>query len=141
MSDAQGNQAPRELQQACPGLIKVPVVPTDLVVLAVGVVVAALGAQDLIAAAQHGNPLRKKQRRQQVACLYFARPVDLRIIGRPLGAHVPRMVVVRAVLIVLAVGLVVLFVVADQIVQREAVMCHNEIYAGVGFAPVMLIQI
>ena len=40
----------------------VPVEPRDLVVLAVGVVVAALGAAELVAAEQHRHALRQQQR-------------------------------------------------------------------------------
>ena len=47
----------------------VPVEPRDLVVLAVGVVVPALRAADLVAAEQHRNALREEQRRQDVALL------------------------------------------------------------------------
>ena len=43
--------------------------PADLVVLAVGVVVAALRARELVAHQQHRHALRKQQRRQQVALL------------------------------------------------------------------------
>ncbi len=52
------------------------------------------------------------------------------IVGRTFDAVIPRIVVVGAVLVVFAVRLVVLFVVADNIVQREAVMGRDEIDAG-----------
>ena len=51
------------------------------------------------------------------------------------------MVVVGAVAVVLAVGLVVLVVVADQIVQREAVVGGDEIDAGVGLAAAVLVEV
>ena len=51
------------------------------------------------------------------------------------------MVVVVAVAVVFAVGLVVLVVVADEIVQREAVVRGDEVDAGVGLAAVVLVQI
>ena len=66
---------------------------------------------------------------------------DLGVVGRALDAVVPRLIVVRAVPVVLAVGLVVLLVVADQIVQGEAVMGGDEVDAGVGPAAVALIEI
>ena len=64
-----------------------------------------------------------------------------RIVGRPFDAHIPGVVVVGAVLVVLAVGFVVLLVVADQIFQREAVVRGDEIDAGVGPASIMLVEI
>ena len=54
--------------------------------------------------------------------------------GSSVGPSAPQfqVVVVGAVLVILAVGLVVLFVVADEIVQREAIVRGDEIDAGVG---------
>ena len=46
---------------------KAPVEPGDLVVLAIGVVVAALRAAELVAGQQHRHALRQEQRREQVA--------------------------------------------------------------------------
>ena len=66
---------------------------------------------------------------------------DRRVVGRPLGAAVPAVVVVGAVAVVLAVGLVVLVVVADQVVQREAVVAGDEVDAGVRLAAAPLVQV
>src|SRR5271165_4458254 len=129
MGFAELDELAGELQQLGAPFVELPVVPADLVVLAVGVVVAVLGAAELIAAAQHGNALRKKQRRQQVALLALACGEDFRIVGRTFNAHVPGVIVVGAVLIVLAVGFVVLVVVADQVFQREAVVSRREVDA------------
>ncbi len=101
--------------------------PGDLVVLAPRVVAAALAAAELVAAEQHRHALGEQQRRQEVALLARAQRVDLRIVGLALHAAVPRPVVVRAVLVVLEVGLVVLLVVRDEVVQREAVVGGDEV--------------
>ena len=55
-----------------------PVEPGDLVVLAPGVVVAALRAADLVAAEQHRRALGEEQRGQEVALLARAQREDLR---------------------------------------------------------------
>ena len=60
-----------------PGVGVLPVVPGDLVVLAVGVVVAVLGAADLVAAEEHGHALRQEQRGQEVALLAAAQRDDV----------------------------------------------------------------
>ena len=98
----QRDQPPRPLQQLARLVAEVPVVPGDLVVLAPAVVVAVLGAADLVAAEQHRHALRQQQRGDEVALLARAQPVDLRVVGRPLGAAVPGAVVVGAVVVVLA---------------------------------------
>ncbi len=65
--------------------------------------------------------------------LRFCRSRSARIagvVGRPFDAAVPRQVVVVAVAVVLAVGLVVLLVVGNQVLQREAVVRGDEVDAG-----------
>ena len=65
-----------------------PVVPGHLVVLAVGVVVAALGAADLVAAEDHGHAGGQQQRAEQVAPLAGPQRVDRR--GRRSGPSTPQ---------------------------------------------------
>src|SRR6185503_4056 len=106
-----------------------PVEPRDLGVLAIAVVVAVLGAAHLVAAEQHRYALRQEQRREEVALLAPAQPLHLRIVGRTLDTAVPRSIVVLAAL--LAVRRVVLLVVGDEIVEREAVVRGDEVDARV----------
>ena len=119
----------------------VPVEPRDLVVLAPRVVVAALRAAPLVAAEQHRHALREQQRREEVPLLARAQRVDRRIVGRPLGPAVPRAVVVGAVLVALAVRLVVLLVVRDEVAQREAVVRGDEVDRRERPAPVGLVEV
>ena len=114
-----------------PRVVGAPVDPGDLVVLAVGVVVAALGAAALVAGGDHRHAVGQAERRHQVRGLPPAQRDDLRVVGLALDAVVPRPVVVGAVAVVLAVGLVVLLVVADQVAQGEAVVRGHEVDRGV----------
>src|SRR4051794_5847957 len=118
-----------------------PVDPRDLVVLAIGVVVAALGSADLVACQQHGGALGKQQRGQEVAALACAKGEDVGGVRGTFDAVIPTVVAGVAVAVALAVGLVVLVIVRDQIVQREAVMGGDEIDAGPGAASVALEQV
>src|SRR5690606_17583274 len=102
---AEADQAPGEVPELPIGIR--PAEPGSLVVLAVRVVVAALGAPDLVAREQHRNALRQQQRREEVALLARPQRVDCRVPGRPLGAAVPGTVVALAVAVVLAVRVVV----------------------------------
>ena len=136
---AQPGQGGGELHQRL--IHVVPVDPGDLVVLRVSVVVALLRAAQLVAVQQHRHALAEQQRRDEVALLSRAQRVHHRIVGRALDAEVHRSVVVGAVLAVLAVGLVVLVVVADQIAQREAVVRGHEVDRGDGATPGMLVEI
>ncbi len=135
----QRDQAAGEVEQF---LVDVaPVVPGDLVVLAVGVVVAALGTPGLIAAEQHRDTLREQQRGQEIALLPAAQRQHPLVVRVALGAAVPGPVVALSVRPVLAVGLVVLFVVGDQVAQGEAIVGSDEVDAcprmpGVGLVEV-----
>src|SRR5205823_703236 len=105
--------ASREREQRAPVVVELPLEPRELVVLAVGVVVALLRAPELVAAEQHRRALREGERRKEVPLLARAERSDRRIVGRSLDAAVPAAVVVRAVAVSLAVRLVVLLVVRD----------------------------
>src|SRR5215470_12129869 len=82
----------------------VPVHPADLIVLAIGIVIAGLGVADLVASEDQGHALRQEQAGE----LIFPEPapyrIDVRIVGRPLMAAIVAVVVVGAVAIVLAIG-------------------------------------
>ncbi|MNV96633.1 hypothetical protein D3C71_1916600 [compost metagenome] len=71
----------------------------------------------------------EEQRGEKIALLPVAHGIDAFVLGRPLGAVIVRPVVVMTVVIVLAVGLVVLLVIGDEVVQREPVMSRDEVDA------------
>ena len=126
---SQLGQALHELDQLGAVLVPIPVDPADLVVLAVGVVVAALRSPELVAGGEHRRALREQQRCEEVLLLPLAQRADIGIVGRSFGAVIPTVIGVMAVAIVLAVRFVVLVVVADDVVQRETVMGGDEVHA------------
>ena len=81
------------------------------------------------------------QRGDEVALLPRPQGEDVEVVGRALDAEVHRAVVVRAVLVVLAVGLVVLALVRHQVAQREAVVGRDEVDRGDRPAPGVLVQV
>src|SRR5687767_9799603 len=68
----QGNQLRCEHDELLLPLCMLPVEPTDLIVLAIGVVITVLGPRKLIAPNDHRNALRQHQRREEVADLAAA---------------------------------------------------------------------
>src|SRR2546423_13863533 len=117
--------------------VALPIQPTDLIVLTIGVVISLLGATELIAAQKHRHALGQKEHRQKIALLPPAQTVDVRIVGRTLDAAIPGTVVIVSVAIFVAVRFVVLVVVTDKVVEGEAVVRSDEIDAGVGLAAVV----
>src|SRR5258706_1618575 len=106
-----------------------PVQPAHLAVQAVGVVVAALGAAELVAPLDHGDALGEQEEGHEVAHLAPAQGHDLRVRGRPLLPAVPRQVVVVPVGVGLAVLPVALLVVAHEGLEGEAVVAGEEVDA------------
>src|SRR6516162_806173 len=118
-----------------------PVKPAGLVVLAVGVVVATLGAPHFIAHLNHGQAQREQGYRKQVLHLAISQLLHCRIVRWALDATVPASVVVRAVAVVLAVRLVVLLVVRDEIVERKAVVTSHKVHALLRLALLMTVNL
>src|SRR5207253_8028101 len=100
-----------------------------LVVLAIGVVAAALGSANLVTHHDHREPDGEHRDGEEVLHLTVPELLDGGIVGRPFDATVPAPVVVAAVAVLLAVRLVVLAVVRDQVVEREAIVARHEIHA------------
>ena len=90
---------------------------------------------------EHPDPLGEHQRRQEVALHPFADPLHVRRVGGALVAPVAGVVLVLSVPVVVPVGLVVLVVVGDQVVQREAVVGGHEVDRPVGATAASLVQI
>ena len=111
-----------------------PVEPTGFVVLAVGVVVAALGAPHFVAHHDHRHAQRQQGDGQKVLHLAVAQAFDRGIVGRAFDTAIPASVVVGAIAVVFAVRLVVLLVVGDQVIQGEAVVAGDEVDALLGLA-------
>ncbi|EXI74696.1 MAG: hypothetical protein AW07_01624 [Candidatus Accumulibacter sp. SK-11] len=85
--------------------------------------------------------MREQQCRQQIASLPLPQPEHFGVRRRAFGAAVPAAVVRLAIAVLFAVGRVALVVVADQVVQREAIMGGDEVDAGIGSAATVLVQI
>src|SRR6185436_3296413 len=129
---AQRGVALAQVDQACDEIDervvrRRPVEPRQRVVLRVPVVVAALRAPELIAHCEHRRAARYEERGEKIADVALPSTDDEWIAGRTFDAVIPRVVLVASVAIVLAVRLVVLRRVADEIGEREAVMRGDEV--------------
>ena len=125
---AQATEPRREVDQLALLSGGAPVEPAELIVLAVAVVVAVLGARELISAQQQRDAFGQHQRGQEIAALTGAQLQDILVVCGSFDTAVPASVVVVAVAVVLAVGLVVLGVVADEVVEREAIVDGDDVH-------------
>src|ERR1700685_2132692 len=79
-----------------------PIHPRNLVVVAVRVVIAPLGATEFVAGEQHRDAQRQEQRRDEIALLTRAQHADLALVaGRAFNPAVPRSIVGLPVAILL----------------------------------------
>ena len=122
-------------------LQQLPVHPRNLIVLAVDVVVAILRARKLVTVRNHRSALGKQQRGQEITALLCTQLQHLWIIRGALHTTVPGAVVAFTITVVLTIGRVVLFVVADQVIEREAVVCSDEINGVRWTTPIVLVKV
>src|SRR5664279_1890197 len=113
---------------------QVPVEPTRIIVLTVGVIVAALTTPHLIAHNKHRHTERKHGRGEKALYLPVTQPLYMGIVRRAFDAAVPASILLPAITVVLAVFLVVLLVIGDEVVEGEAIVARNEIDALFGLA-------
>ena len=88
-----------------------------------------------------GVPGRQQLQCEEILDLAVAQRLDRRIVGGSLHAAVPAQIVIGTVAVVLAIGLVVLVVVRDQVVEGKAVMAGHEIDALLGFALLVTVNV
>src|SRR5581483_3679012 len=126
---AQGYYPSKEAQQIMVLVHKGPIEPAQFVILAVWVIVALLCAPDLIASYKHGHALRDHQDRSEIFDLTLAQRLDPGIIRFAFDTTIPAQVIINAIAVGFAVGLIMLRVVGNQVIKRKAVMRGHEIDA------------
>src|SRR4029077_3079261 len=103
--------------------------------------VSSLRPAKLIARKQHRCPLRKQQDGGKVLDLAQSQGIDLLVLCRTLYSMVGAEGVIRSIPVTFAVRKVVLLIVGNEIVEREAIMAGHEIDALIGRTCEMLIEI
>src|SRR6185437_11754457 len=83
----------------------------------------------------------KKQGCYEIALLPSSDIIYFGIVRWTFHSTIPTAIIVGAVAIVFAICLIVFRVVADQVLQREAIMRGHKIYAGVGLAAAACIKV
>ena len=107
-----------------------PVDEGNFVVLAIGVVVALLGAAELVAGREHRGAARQKQGGEQREEIAPAALADGGVAALALRAVVPGVILAEAVAIALAIRFIVLLGIAHDIGEAEAVMARKIVHAG-----------
>src|SRR5579863_2258117 len=103
MSTAKGDHPLCEAMDLFVLFEQAPVKPANLVILAVGIIIAALGSAELIAAKQHGNPSRDKQGYQEILDQAVAHAVDACILARPFDPAIVAVVGIASIAVRLAI--------------------------------------
>ncbi len=119
MGAAESNHATGKLVNLLVPLKRVPVKPTDFVVLAICVVIAALSTPEFITAKEHRNAARDEKRKKEVLDLTYADRFYSSFGRRTFGAVVISEVIAGPIAVVLSVRFIVLISIAHQIVEGE----------------------
>ena len=77
----------------------------------------------------HGGALGHHEGQHHVAHLALAQSIDSSIISLPFLPTVPAEVVVGAIPVLLAIGIIVLVIVGHQVIQGEPIVSNNEVDA------------
>ena len=118
-----------------------PVKPAHFVILAVRVIVSVLTSAKLIATQQHWNASRDKKGQQEILDQAVPHSLDSCIIACSFHPAIVAIISIGSIAVVLAIFVIVLLLVADQVVQCEAVMTSNEVQAASGALAGALVQI
>ena len=113
-------------------LNQIPIKPANLIILAVGIVVALLRPPQLITAKKHRYALGEHEGCEHRAAPQLPDGDDRWIIGWALDPGVPRPIVALTVAVPLPIRQVVFVVVRHEVVQGEAVVGRDEVDRGVG---------
>ncbi len=95
--------------------------------MAVGVVVSFLGPAKLITGQYHGNTLGQHENNHQAPHSSGPQQVNCSIAGYTFMACVPADIIVRTILIIFTIFQVMLFVIADKVLEGKTVMACNKI--------------
>src|SRR5579863_4427942 len=107
----------------------IPIHPAQCVVMTIRIVVPALAAANLVTHQQHWNPTAQEKNGRGVPHLALPKGIHARIGTLALPTTIPAVIIVGAVTVPLAVGLVVFAVVRDHVTERESVVAGDEVHA------------
>src|ERR1700691_1898163 len=120
---AERNHLLEELKNILIGSELTPIQPANFVVLVVGIVVAKLRVQELVAGAKHRRTVGQEEQAAEILHLLPAQCVNCRGDSfLPFLPTIPTVVRVSTVLIIISVLPIVLTIIRDQIVERETVV-------------------
>src|SRR5262249_46643737 len=122
-------------------LHRIPIEPADLIVLTICVVVSLLGSAEFVTAEHHRGTKREKQSTGVVFDELLSKLDDRGVVRFTFDATVPRIVIIRAVLVVLEVGIIVFAVIRDQVVESKPIVTVDKIDAVVSGASIVRVQI
>ena len=132
MGTAKGDHSPSKTVDLFVLFEQAPIEPAHFVILAVGIVIAELGSAKFIPAEQHGNASRDKQGQQKILNQTDPDTLDSWILTWPFHAAIVAIVGIGSIAAELSIFVIVLLLVADQVVEREAVMTSHEVEAACG---------
>ncbi len=122
-------------------LKQAPIEPRNFIILTVGIVVATLSPTNLISHNNHGYTLAHEERSHHVLDLSLANLLNRFLSCGTFNSVVVTHIVVVAITIPLAIGLIVLVFVADQVIEGKTIVRRDKIDTTERFSASMLVKI
>src|SRR5436305_8582005 len=111
MALAERNHLFEEAEQIMILFHEMPIEPTDLIILAVGVVVSLLGTSDFIASHKHRDALGEQKNSCKILDLALAQCLNVRIVRLSFHTTIPAQIIIITIPIPFAIAFVVFIVV------------------------------
>src|SRR5256884_6494301 len=127
MGAAKRDHSPGEAMNLPVLFEKAPVQPADGVILAVRVIVTSLGPTKFVSAQQHRDATRNKECEEKILDQAISQGFDIGGIAWAFNSAIVAVIGIGAVPPVLAVFLIVLLSIGNQIIQCESVMTGDKI--------------
>ena len=138
---AKGNQQTGETQHIFVLVSKFPVNPANLIVLAIGIIIAFLGSVELISTQNHRHSLTQEQSCHVIFHMLKALEIDHLIVAGTFMTKIHRIIVILSVAVVLAVILIMLLIVGDQVIQGKTIMGSDKVDTMVWTTTGVLIEV
>src|SRR5262245_29981074 len=100
MALAEGDQLLDEAEHRLLSFVKRPIEPAQLIILAIAIIVPALGSQHFIPGQDHWHSLTQEQESQEILGLLTAQPQNQRVVSISFMPTVPTAVVICSIAVV-----------------------------------------
>ena len=118
-----------------------PVEPIPFLVVAIGIIVATLGASHFVSHKKHGHALADEKEGHGIFCAAQPQLVDRAIVRGSFCPAVPRVILVAAICIIFAVLEIVFFCVGKEVGEGKPIVAGDKVDRGGGLPATFAVEV